>query len=389
MYANIDGFKNEEAAIPLEERSELDRWILSELNSLIGNVDAYYEDYEPTKATRAISDFVQEKLSNWYVRLSRRRFWKGEYQKDKIAAYQTLWECLIKVSQLAAPVAPFYCDQLYQNLTEKTVTDKHLSVHLSLFPEVDQKAIDSALENQINTARNITSLALSLRKKEQIKVRQPLQSLMIAVSGKKEKEQIEKIIPQVRSEINVKSIELIDDDSNILVKEIKPNFKLLGPRFGKERGRVVGIINSFGEKEIKTLEETGKINISLNEKKINLELGEVEISSKDIEGWGVAHGNGITVALDVSLTEDLIDEGIARELVNRIQNIRKEAGLAVTDRIIITFLADPSLKEKINKNNAYICSETLAENIEFNDDLEDGNEVVFDLIKAQITIKKI
>jgi isoleucyl-tRNA synthetase len=389
LYANIDGFKNEEAAILLEERSELDRWILSELNSLIGNVDAYYEDYEPTKATRAISDFVQEKLSNWYVRLSRRRFWKGEYQKDKIAAYQTLWECLIKVSQLAAPVAPFYCDQLYQNLTEKTVTDKHLSVHLSLFPEVDQKAIDSALENQINTARNITSLALSLRKKEQIKVRQPLQSLMIAVSGKKEKEQIEKIIPQVRSEINVKSIELIDDDSNILVKEIKPNFKLLGPRFGKEMGRVVAIINSFGEKEIKTLEETGKINISLNEKKINLELGEVEISSKDIEGWGVAHGNGITVALDVSLTEDLIDEGIARELVNRIQNIRKEAGLAVTDRIIITFLADPSLKEKINKNNAYICSETLAENIEFNDDLEDGNEVVFDLIKAQITIKKI
>jgi isoleucyl-tRNA synthetase len=269
------------------------------------------------------------------------------------------------------------------------VTDKHLSVHLSLFPEVDQKAIDSALENQINTARNITSLALSLRKKEQIKVRQPLQSLMIAVSGKKEKEQIEKIIPQVRLEINVKSIELIDDDSNILVKEIKPNFKLLGPRFGKEMGRVVAIINSFGEKEIKTLEETGKINISLNEKKINLELGEVEISSKDIEGWGVAHGNGITVALDVSLTEDLIDEGIARELVNRIQNIRKEAGLAVTDRIIITFLADPSLKEKINKNNAYICSETLAENIEFNDDLEDGNEVVFDLIKAQITIKKI
>ncbi|MBH45011.1 MAG: isoleucine--tRNA ligase [Flavobacteriaceae bacterium] len=389
LYANIDGFKNEESAIPLEERFELDRWILSELNSLIGNVDAYYEDYEPTKATRAISDFVQEKLSNWYVRLSRRRFWKGEYQKDKIAAYQTLLECLIKVSQLAAPVAPFYSDQLYQNLTENTLTAKHLSVHLSLFPEVDKKAIDSVLENQINTARNITSLALSLRKKEQIKVRQPLQSLMIAVSGKKEKEQIEKIIPQVRSEINVKSIELIDDDSNILIKEIKPNFKLLGPRFGKETGRVVSIINSFGEKEIKTLEETGKINISFNEKNINLELGEVEISSKDIEGWGVAHGNGITVALDVSLTEDLIDEGIARELVNRIQNIRKEGGLAVTDRIIITFLADPSLKEKINKNNVYIRSETLAENIEFNDDLEGGNEVVFDLVKAQITIKKI
>ena len=389
LYANIDDFKNEEALIPLEERSELDRWILSELNSLIGKVDAFYEDYEPTKATRAISEFVQEKLSNWYVRLCRRRFWKGEFQKDKIAAYQTLWECLLNITQLAAPVAPFYSDRLYQDLTENTATQKSTSVHLSTFPTVRPDAIDSALENRINKARNITSLALSLRKKEQIKVRQPLQNLMIAVNGPEEKNEIKKIQEQLRSEINVKSIELIDDDSNILVKEIKPNFKVLGPRFGKDMGAVVSKINAFGETEIKTLEQEGKINIPFNEKNIILDLSEVEITSKDIEGWLVAHGNGLTVALDISLTEDLINEGIARELVNRIQNIRKDAGLEVTDKIDISFLADDDLKERIENNSAYIRSETLGEEIHFPQVMTDGTEIVFDDIKTQITIKKI
>ena len=389
LYANIDDFKNEEALIPLEERSELDRWILSELNSLIGKVDAFYEDYEPTKATRAISEFVQEKLSNWYVRLCRRRFWKGEFQKDKIAAYQTLWECLLNITQLAAPVAPFYSDRLYQDLTENTATQKSTSVHLSTFPTVRPDAIDSALENRINKARNITSLALSLRKKEQIKVRQPLQNMMIAVNGPEEKNEIKKIQEQLRSEINVKSIELIDDDSNILVKEIKPNFKVLGPRFGKDMGAVVSKINAFGETEIKTLEQEGKINIPFNEKNIILDLSEVEITSKDIEGWLVAHGNGLTVALDISLTEDLINEGIARELVNRIQNIRKDAGLEVTDKIDISFLADDDLKERIEKYSAYIRSETLGEKIHFPQVMNDGTEIVFDDIKTQITIKKI
>jgi isoleucyl-tRNA synthetase len=389
LYANIDDFKNEEAPIPLDERSELDRWILSELNSLIGKVDAFYEDYEPTKATRAISEFVQEKLSNWYVRLCRRRFWKGEFQKDKIAAYQTLWECLLNITQLAAPVAPFYSDRLYQDLTENTATQKSTSVHLSTFPTVRPDAIDSALENRINKARNITSLALSLRKKEQIKVRQPLQNLMIAVNGPEEKNEIKKIQEQLRSEINVKSIELIDDDSNILVKEIKPNFKVLGPRFGKDMGAVVSKINAFGETEIKTLEQEGKINIPFNEKNIILDLSEVEITSKDIEGWLVAHGNGLTVALDISLTEDLINEGIARELVNRIQNIRKDAGLEVTDKIDISFLADDDLKERIENNSAYIRSETLGEEIHFPQVMTDGTEIVFDDIKTQITIKKI
>ena len=389
LYANIDGFKNEEAEIPLEERSELDRWILSELNSLIAKVDDFYQDYEPTKATRAISEFVQERLSNWYVRLCRRRFWKGEYQEDKIAAYQTLWECLMTVTQLAAPVAPFYSDRLYQDLTENTATTKSSSVHLSTFPTVNSNAIDSDLENRINKARNITSLALSLRKKEQIKVRQPLQTLMIAVNGPEEKSEIEKIQEQIRSEINVKTIKLIDDDSNILVKEIKPNFKVLGPRFGKEMGVVVGKINAFGEDEIKILEQEGKINISFNEKNIILDLSEVEISSKDIEGWLVAHGNGLTVALDISMTEELIDEGIARELVNRIQNIRKDAGLEVTDKINISFLASDELKEKIDKNSDYICSETLGGKIDFPLEMNKGTEVVFDNIKTQITIKKI
>jgi isoleucyl-tRNA synthetase len=389
LYANIDGFKNEEAEIPLEERSELDRWILSELNSLIAKVDDFYQDYEPTKATRAISEFVQERLSNWYVRLCRRRFWKGEYQEDKIAAYQTLWECLMTVTQLAAPVAPFYSDRLYQDLTENTATTKSSSVHLSTFPTVNSNAIDSDLENRINKARNITSLALSLRKKEQIKVRQPLQTLMIAVNGPEEKSEIEKIQEQIRSEINVKTIKLIDDDSNILVKEIKPNFKVLGPRFGKEMGVVVGKINAFGEDEIKILEQEGKINISFNEKNIILDLSEVEITSKDIEGWLVAHGNGLTVALDISMTEELIDEGIARELVNRIQNIRKDAGLEVTDKINISFLASDELKEKIDKNSDYICSETLGGKIDFPLEMNKGTEVVFDNIKTQITIKKI
>jgi isoleucyl-tRNA synthetase len=260
---------------------------------------------------------------------------------------------------------------------------------LSTFPTVNSNAIDSDLENRINKARNITSLALSLRKKEQIKVRQPLQTLMIAVNGPEEKSEIKKIQEQIRSEINVKTIKLIDDDSNILVKEIKPNFKVLGPRFGKEMGVVVGKINAFGEDEIKILEQEGKINISFNEKNIILDLSEVEITSKDIEGWLVAHGNGLTVALDISMTEELIDEGIARELVNRIQNIRKDAGLEVTDKINISFLASDELKEKIDKNSDYICSETQGGKIDFPLEMNKGTEVVFDNIKTQITIKKI
>jgi isoleucyl-tRNA synthetase len=389
LYANIDGFKNEEKTILLIERNELDRWILSELNSLIKVVDSCYQDYEPTKAARSISDFVQEKLSNWYVRLSRRRFWKGNYEKDKISAYQTLFECLLETSKLIAPIAPFFGDFLYKNLTENTFSEKFESVHLSDFPYAKKEFIDIHLESQINKARNITSLALSLRKKEQIKVRQPLETVMIAVNSLDERKEIEKIKAQVAAEINVKKVEFIDDDSDILVKEIKPNFKALGPKFGKEMASVVSIINGFNPSEIKTLEDVGEISIKLNEKNIILDLSEVEIFSKDIEGWLVAKGNGLTVALDISLTEDLLNEGIARELVNRIQNIRKDIGLEVTDKIEISFLAENSLKEKIEKNSKYICSETLGEKISFVEKMESGTEVFFDDIKTRITIKKI
>ena len=296
---------------------------------------------------------------------------------------------MLTVTQLSAPVAPFYSDRLYQDLTENTAGQKSASVHLSSFPKANPDAIDFALENRINKARNITSLALSLRKKEQIKVRQPLQTLMIAVNSAEEKTEIQKIQDQLYPEINVKSIRLIDDDSNILVKEISPNFKLLGPRFGRDIGKIVDKIKTFGKEEIKILEQEGIIKIPFNEKNIILDISEVEINSKDIEGWLVAHGNGLTVALDISLTEDLINEGIARELVNRIQKIRKEAGLEVTDKIDISFLADNDLKQKIKKNIDYIRSETLGEDINFPLQMNDGVQVVFDNIKTQITIKKI
>ena len=269
---------------------------------------------------------------------------------------------LAHLNQIDRPSSPFYSDRLYQDLTENTANKKSASVHLSNFPLVNPDTIDIALENRINIARNITSLGLSLRKKEQIKVRQPLKSMMVVVKGLKGKSEIEKIQAQLCSEVNVKSIELIDDESNILVKEIKPNFKVLGPRFGKDVGQVVAIINAFGDAEIKILEQDQKININLNEKNIILELSDVEITSKDIEGWLVAHGNGLTVALDITLNEDLINEGIARELVNRIQNIRKDSGLEVTDKIEISFLANTDLKQRI-ENNITGCYETGSTNL--------------------------
>ena len=260
LYANIDGFNPaKEPAIPSAERSELDQWILSELHSLIKEVDAAYEDYEPTKATRALSDFEQEKLSNWYVRLSRRRFWKGEYHQDKIAAYQTLHECLVTVSQLGAPVAPFYMDHLYQNLI---LSEE--SVHLTDFPKTNPAFLQPELEEEVNTARALTSLALSLRKKEQIKVRQPLQKMIVPVKNAAERKRIEKITPQLKSEINIKEIELLNDENSLLVKEIKPNFKTLGPRFGKTLNALIGLIQKLSPEQIQTLEDNKKLSLELN-----------------------------------------------------------------------------------------------------------------------------
>ncbi len=389
LYANIDGFSFKEASIPVKQRSELDRWILSELNRLIAEVDTAYNDYEPTKATRTISEFVQEIMSNWYVRLSRRRFWKGEYQQDKIAAYQTLFECLLSISKLMAPVAPFYADQLYRDLCDATHIEAFDSVHLAQFPVAVSENRNSALEDRMSKARTIASLALSLRKKEQIKVRQPLQKIMIPVHNAAEREAIELVADLIQSEINVKSIELLDDASDILVKEIKPNFKALGPRFGKNMKAAVGVINTLNDEQIKSLEVGETLAVKINGEEAKIEPNDVLIQSKDIEGWSVANGNGLTVALDIQLDDDLINEGIAREMINRIQNLRKDAGFEVTDKIILYLKEDVALVKVFEKYQAYIQQETLAKEIVLKKNLVDGENVEFDQIKTIINLEKV
>ena len=388
LYANIDGFSYKEKTIPVLERSEMDQWILSELNKLIAKVDNSYNDYEPTRATRAISEFVQEILSNWYVRLSRRRFWKGEYQEDKISAYQTLFESLLTISKLMAPVAPFYADRLYLDLCKATGFEKELSLHLAKFPSADANVRNIVLEERMSKARTIASLALSLRKKEQIKVRQPLQKIMIPVRNQAEKEAIKAVEGLILSEINVKQLELLDDASDILVKEVKPNFKTLGPRFGKNMRFVVSAIQNLDDKQLKSLEAQETIEVNIEGENVTLTDADVDIRSKDIEGWLVANGNGITVALDIKLNEKLIEEGIARELINRIQNLRKDVGLEVTDKIILYLTPHKSLNSAVNNNLEYIKTETLTEKIYIQDEVIEGVLVEFDEIQTYLLIKE-
>ncbi|MFC4741053.1 isoleucine--tRNA ligase [Flavobacterium ponti] len=388
LYANIDNFTFAEAEIPLEERPEIDRWILSELNSLIKDVDTFYAEYEPTKAARAISDFVQENLSNWYVRLCRRRFWKGEYGTDKIAAYQTLYTCLLNVAKLSAPIAPFFMDKLYRDLTQTTHSENFDSVHLAKFPEFVEKYVDKSLESKMLKAQTVSSLVLSLRKKEMIKVRQPLQKVMIPILDASQKAEIEAVSDLIKAEVNVKEILLLDDASGVLVKQIKPNFKALGPRFGKDMGLIAKEIQNFTAENIDEIERQGQLSINIGEKSINLTLEDVEISSQDIPGWLVASANGITVALDITITEDLRKEGIARELVNRIQNIRKDSGLEVTDKIKVQLQNNGILEDAIMSNEDYIKSETLTESLVFVDEIINGTEIEFDDIKTTILISK-
>ncbi|MFD2698263.1 isoleucine--tRNA ligase [Mesonia sediminis] len=388
LYANIDGFTYKEQEVPLAKRPEIDRWILSELNSLIREVDTYYASYEPTKAARAISDFVQENLSNWYVRLCRRRFWKGEYQEDKISAYQTLYTCLLKVAQIAAPIAPFYMDRLYKDLTAVSLADTPESVHLSTFPASDATMINQALENRMKKAQVISSLVLSLRKKEMIKVRQPLQRVMIPVLDESVREEILAVQDLIKSEVNVKEIELIDDTSGILVKKIKPNFKTLGPKFGKEMKAVVAAISSLEADKIAKLEKEGEINLEVNGKLTILQLNDVEITSEDIEGWLVATQSGLTVALDVHISPELKQEGIARELVNRIQNLRKDSGFEVTDKIEVKIQKDGLVEQAVLANESYIKNETLTAKLELVDEIKDGLEVSFDDVNTRLAVKK-
>ena len=388
LYANTDSFTYAEADILLAERPEIDRWILSELNTLIKEVDALYADYEPTRATRAISDFVQENLSNWYVRLSRRRFWKGEYEADKIAAYQTLYTCLITIAKLMAPVAPFYADRLYKDLVSVTGKENKESVHLTDFPVANESYIDKSLESKMQKAQTISSLVLSLRKKESIKVRQPLQKIMIPIANNTERAEIEAVANLIKHEVNVKEIELLEDASGILVKQIKPNFKTLGPKFGKDMKAIATAVQGFGQAEIAQFEKAQTYNLQLPDKTVTLSLDDVEISTQDIEGWLVATAGSLLVALDIHITPELRQEGIARELVNRIQNIRKDNDYDITDRIQIRLQAQPALQEAVTANEAYIKNETLTDSISFVESLPEGEEIAFDEVTTRIVVAK-
>ncbi len=389
LYANIDNFKYEEDKIDFVKRPELDRWIISELNSLVKKVDYNLENYDLTPAAREINDFVQEKLSNWYVRLSRRRFWKGEYNQDKISAYQTLHECLIKISKLISPIAPFYSEYVFQSLNIISKQEDANSVHLSSFPDIIPELINKKLEKKINQVRNICSLALSIRKKEKIKVRQPLNKIIIPVKSENEKEEIENAKSQILSEINVKSIEFLDKKDSLLVKELKPKFKLLGPRYGKIINAVAKEIKQLSNTEIEKLEIEGSINLLVENTDVIISNDDVEINYKDIEGLSVATDGSQTIALDLKLSEELINEGITREIVNRVQNIRKNHGYDVTDKIEINIKNNKKLEEALNSNLDYIKGETLAIKLYFSENLNEGEEIEFDDIKTVITINKV
>jgi isoleucyl-tRNA synthetase len=385
LYANVDGFNYTEKDI--ENRPEIDRWILSELNLLVKDVTAFYEDYEPTKVARAINNFVNDNLSNWYVRLCRRRFWKGDYSDDKISAYQTLYTCLETISKIAAPIAPFFMDQLYQDL--KIITDKNKSesVHLTDFPKANESLIDQDLVEKTHLAQQITSMVFSLRKKENIKVRQPLQKVMIPVLDKKTETQILAVSDLVKQEVNVKELQLInaDEAADLIIKQIKPNFKNLGARLGKDMKVVAGEITNFTAEQISTLEKTGKIQIQGYE----ISLDDVEIFTKDIPGWTVTSEGKLTVALDLTLTPVLKAEGIAREFINRVQNLRKEKEFDLTNRITISLETDSPFKKEILENQPYISAEVLSDKIEIVNSLTNFDEIEIDDLKFKVFVKKI
>ncbi len=391
LYANIDGFTYSEDETPVSERTELDRWILSELNSLIKTVDEEFSNYEPTRAGRAIQYFVNEHLSNWYVRLSRRRFWKGTYSKDKIEAYQTLYRCLEIVAQLASPVAPFFTDKIFTDLNQVSNRYDVQSIHLTDFPVADEMLIDKDLEEKMEMAQKISSTVLSLRKKNNIRVRQPLNKIMIPVLNNHFKEVVTAVEQLILSEVNVKEMEYITEDSGVLVKKVKPNFKNLGPKYGKLMKQIAGQIQQFGQDDIKRLESVGEAALSVDDKEIIIGIDDVEIITEDIPGWSVATQDHVTVALDITLTPELLSEGMARELVNRIQNLRKDKGLEVTDRIQLTIEKSDDTYSAFAQYKDYICSETLAQ-ITFadhlNEEIAETVELV-DGIQTKLKIKKI
>ncbi len=391
LYANIDSFEWDSANLTkIEDRPELDRWILSRLQVVKQTVKNSFNDYEPTRAGRAVSEFVDEELSNWYVRLCRRRFWKGEMSLDKQMAYETLYECLFTLSQLMSPIAPFFADWLYQNLTAPLAADnKEKSVHLTYLAEAQTELIDERLNNRMELAQQLSSMVLSLRKRENIKVRQPLQKMMLPALKAETVDLLKSIKEIVLSEVNVKELEILEDVSGVLVKKAKPDFKKLGPRYGKLMKQISDAVAQFNQDDIARLEADGKYELTLEGQEVELLVDDIEISTEDIPGWLVMTESGVTVALDVTLSEELRYEGIARELINRIQNLRKDTGLEVTDRIELKVLRVDAVEEAVNRNSQYISDETLAEKLELTDSLDEGLEVDFDEIKTKISLKKI
>ena len=375
LYSNVDGFAFKEEYIPLNQRPEIDRWILSSLNTVVKKVNDYMDDYEPTQAGRVIEDFVDEHLSNWYVRLCRRRFWKGEYEQDKICAYQTLYECLETITRLIAPISPFFSDAVFQNLNAVTNRFKAESVHHVNFPVADVSVIDEYLEERMQLAQDASSLVLSLRKKVNIKVRQPLQKVLIPVLNSSMKEQLQKVEDLLKAEVNVKEIEYLNPDNTFISKKIKPNFVALGKKLGPKMKAVSTALSQFAQEDIARLEKEGQYNLSIDDEPVILQITDVEISSEDIPGWTVANKGNLTVALDVTVTPELEAEGNAREFVNRIQKIRKDSGFELMDRVEIKVAAPDGLKDSLAHFKTYICAEILADKLEFLTEIEDGIEI--------------
>ena len=388
LYANVDGFTYAEKEVPVSERPEIDRWILSLLNSLIKDVDACFNDYEPTKAGRLITDFVNDNLSNWYVRLNRKRFWGSAMSQDKLSAYQTLYTCLETVAKLMAPIAPFYADRLYMDLIKVTERDHVVSVHLANFPVADESLIDKELEARMQMAQDVTSMVLALRRKVNIKVRQPLQCIMVPVVDEEQKRHIEAVKDLILSEVNVKELQFVEE-AGVLVKKVKCDFKKLGPKFGKQMKAVAVAVAELSQEAIAELERNGKYNLQLADGEALIEATDVEIYSEDIPGWLVANEGKLTVALEVTITESLRREGIARELVNRIQNIRKNSGFEITDKIHLVLSKNPNTDDAVKEYNTYICNQVLANSLELSDEVPGGVELNFDDFTLYVKVSKL
>ncbi len=389
LYANVDGFTYSEADVPMNERPEIDRWILSLLNTLIKDVDACFADYEPTKAGRLITDFVNDNLSNWYVRLNRKRFWGSAMSTDKLSAYQTLYTCLETVAKLMAPIAPFYADRLYMDLIGVTGRDNVVSVHLAKFPVAEESLINKELEARMQMAQDVTSMVLALRRKVNIKVRQPLQCIMIPVVDEDQKRHIEAVKDLIMSEVNVKEIQFVEGASGVLVKKVKCDFKKLGPKFGKQMKAVAAAVAGMSQEDIAQFEKNGSFTFSLDGGDAVVEVADVEIFSEDIPGWLVANEGKLTVALEVTVTDELRREGIARELVNRIQNIRKSSGFEITDKINITLSKNPNTDDAVNEYNSYICNQVLGNSLTLVDEVADGTELNFDDFSLFVKVEKL